>query len=105
MCTHRHIRFVSVHWCILIWVERWLSASRVEGAWSRERDSQSDLHIQVGLDPSPTLFVQAAFTLEGIIELITSAIVSGRKNKGKYHTPSISTALKDVLTAAGTWSA
>ncbi len=76
--THRYIRFVSIHRRILIWLERRLSASRVERAWSRERYSESELYIQIGLAPRMTLIIRAAFTLEGSIELV---IISEKTNK------------------------
>jgi hypothetical protein len=76
MHTYRLIRFVSVRRCIYIWDERWPSASRVESAWGRKRDSQTELHIQISLDPWITLVILAAFTL-----LVSFESVNPRKRK------------------------
>jgi hypothetical protein len=70
---------------MFIWLERWFSTSRVESARSRKRDSQSELHIQVGFGPSVTLFIQAAFTL-GSVELESKVVISGRENKRQRRT-------------------
>jgi hypothetical protein len=62
--TYRQIGFVCVYRRMLVWDERWPSAGRVEHARNRKRDSESKLHVQVGLSSSfsTTLVIMATFT-------------------------------------------
>lgn len=62
--TYRQIGFVCVYRRTLVWDEWWPSTGRVEHARNRKRDSESELHVQIGFSSgfSTTLVILATFT-------------------------------------------